>query len=164
MAVGWTYELAAEGAMPVRHDNLVQREPVTDGERVYAVLEPDRFLPSTSPDGRSGRVISKGVRSWEINWGNGSSPILHNGMLIVVCYHQSASYLIALDVRTGRQLWKTDRPRGVLSQHAGRRAYAHRRRACGEFSVGVEGHDVASGRSLWHFDEPNQFPIPVAMP
>jgi outer membrane protein assembly factor BamB len=30
-------------------------------------------------------------------------------------------------------------------------------------STGIEAYDAATGAPLWHFDEPNQFPIPVAM-
>ena len=30
-------------------------------------------------------------------------------------------------------------------------------------SVGIEAYDPLTGRALWHFNEPNQFPIPVAM-
>lgn len=81
-----------------------------------------------------------------------------------MCYHQNASYLIALDTRTGRQVWKVDRPRGVLSYSTplvvptpqGDELVVNS-------SVGVEAYDPLTGQALWHFNEPNQFPIPVAM-
>jgi outer membrane protein assembly factor BamB len=30
-------------------------------------------------------------------------------------------------------------------------------------STGIEAYDPATGRALWHFDEPNRFPIPVPL-
>jgi outer membrane protein assembly factor BamB len=163
----WTHEVIAEGAMPAVHDkhNLASASPVTDGERVYAVFGTGQVV-AVDVSGRPvwTRHLGKEFGPWEIIWGNGSSPIVHGGALIVVSYHEPASYLIALDVRTGHQLWKTDRPRGVLSYSTpivvpvptGDELVVNS-------TVGIEGYDVATGRALWHFDEANQFPIPVAM-
>jgi outer membrane protein assembly factor BamB len=163
----WRYELAAEGELPPVHDkhNLASASPVTDGERVYAVFGTGQ-VGAVDYAGKPvwTRNLAKEYGSWEINWGNGSSPIVHKGALILVCFHGSASYILALDSRTGKQLWKTDRPRGVTSYSTplvvpgpqGEELIVNS-------SVGVEGYDPATGRPLWHFNEPNQFPIPVAM-
>jgi len=163
----WTYELPAEGQLPFVHDkhNLASASPVTDGERVYAVFGTGQ-VAAVDMTGRQvwTRNLAKEFGSWDINWGNGSSPIVHNGSLILVCYHERTSYLIAFDSRTGKQLWKTDRPRGVTSYSTpvvvpgpeGDELIVNS-------SAGVEAYDPATGRALWHFNEPNQFPIPVAM-
>ena len=163
----WTYELTAEGQVPPVHDkhNLASASPVTDGERVYAVFGTGQ-VAAVDMAGRQvwTRNLAKEFGAWDINWGNGSSPIVHNGSLILVCYHERTAYLIALDSRTGKQLWKTDRPRGVSSYSTpvvvpgpeGDELIVNS-------SAGVEAYDPATGRALWHFNEPNQFPIPVAM-
>lgn len=163
----WTYELAAEGQPPSVHDkhNLASASPVTDGERVYAVFGTGQ-VAAVDMAGRQvwTRNLAKEFGPWDINWGNGSSPIVHNGSLILACYHERSSYLIALDSRTGKQLWKTDRPRGVTSYSTpvvvpgpeGDELIVNS-------SAGVEAYAPATGRALWHFNEPNQFPIPVAM-
>jgi outer membrane protein assembly factor BamB len=163
----WSYETAAEGDLPPVHDkhNLASASPVTDGERVYAAFGTGQVVALD----QSGtlvwrRHLGKEFGAWDINWGNGSSPIVHGNALILVCYHGPASYVLALDARTGKQLWKTDRPRGVLSYStplvvpgpSGEELIVNS-------SVGIEAFDVATGKPLWHFNEPNQFPIPAAM-
>jgi outer membrane protein assembly factor BamB len=163
----WTFELPAEGELPPVHDkhNLASASPVTDGERIYAIFG----------TGQVAAVDAKGQKVWtrnlvkeygpfDINWGHGSSPLVHQGTLYLVCYHESAAYLLALDARTGRQLWKVDRPKGVISYSTPIVVPA----GTGEelivnSSAGIEAYDPKTGASLWHFDEDNRFPIPVPL-
>ena len=42
-------------------------------------------------------------------WGPASSPIIWNGLVIVQCDTQADSFVIALDVQTGKTMWKTPR-------------------------------------------------------
>ncbi len=46
---------------------------------------------------------------FEAQWGHGSSPTLHGDLLILLCDHLPDAYLLALDARTGKERWKTDR-------------------------------------------------------
>jgi outer membrane protein assembly factor BamB len=110
------------------------------------------------------RNLAKDFGAWDINWGNGSSPTIYRGSLILACYHGDQSYLIALDLATGKQLWKTDRPRGVLSYSTPIVVPGPRGdELIVNSSAGVEAYDPAGGKPLWHFNESNQFPIPVPM-
>jgi outer membrane protein assembly factor BamB len=110
------------------------------------------------------RHLAKEFGPWDVTWGNGSSPILHRGALILACYHGAASYLIALDAQTGKQLWKVDRPRDTLSYSTPVVVPAPQGpELIVNSSAGIEAYDPATGRALWHFNEPNRFPIPVAM-
>ncbi len=163
----WAYELPADGPLPAVHDkhNLASASPVTDGERVYAVFGTGQ-VAAIDANGRAvwTRHLGKEFGAWEINWGNGSSPIVHGNALILACYHGPSSYLIALDTRTGKQLWKVDRPRGTLSYSTPVVIPAAQgAELIVNSSVGIEAYDPATGRPLWHFNEANQFPIPVAM-
>ena len=163
----WAHETAAEGALPPVHDkhNLASASPVTDGQRVYAVFGTGQVVAVDM----AGRVVwtrhlGKDFGEWDINWGNGSSPVIHQNALILACYHGPSSYLIAFDAATGKQLWKTDRPRGTTSYSTPVIVPAAQGpELVVNSSVGVEAYDPATGRALWHFNEPNQFPIPVAM-
>jgi outer membrane protein assembly factor BamB len=163
----WTYELPAQGPLPEVHDkhNLASASPIADGERVYAVFGTGQ-VSAIDMSGKAvwTRHLGQDFAPFVINWGNGSSPALYRDSLILQCYHENASYLIALDTRTGKQLWKTDRPRGVLSYSTplvvptpqGDELVVNS-------SVGIEAYNPANGAPLWHFNETNQFPIPVAM-
>ena len=42
-------------------------------------------------------------------WGPASSPIIWNGLVILQCDTQADSFLLALDAKTGKTVWKTDR-------------------------------------------------------
>lgn len=161
----WDVDLPAEGALPAVHEkhNLASPSPVTDGERVYAWFA----------TGQVAAIDAAGKLAWkknlgaeygpfEINWGHGSSPVVHNGQLILLCYHEKASYLLALDARTGAVRWKHDAPAGVISystplvvESSGRTEIVV------NSSAGISGHDFATGERLWHFEEANRFPIPT---
>jgi outer membrane protein assembly factor BamB len=163
----WSYELPLEGPAATVHDkhNLASASPVTDGERVYAVFGSGQVV-AVDMAGRQvwTRNLAAEFGAWDIQWGNGSSPILHRGALIMVAYHPAASYLIAMDAVTGKQRWKTDRPKGVTSYSTPLVVPAPQGdELIVNSSAGVEAYDPATGRELWHFAEPNQYPIPVAM-
>jgi outer membrane protein assembly factor BamB len=161
----WEYELPAEGDLPPVHDkhNLASSSPVTDGERVYAWFA----------TGQIAAIDTAGKLAWKkhlgaeyapfaINWGHGSSPVVHRGQLILLCYHERSSYLLALDARTGAVRWKQDAPAGVTSYSTPLVVDAGgRTEIVVNSSVGVSGHDFATGERLWHFNEDNRFPIPT---
>ncbi len=72
------------------HDkhNLASASPVTDGQRVYAVFGTGQVV-AVDMAGRAvwTRHLGKEFGEWDINWGNGSSPVIHQNTLILVCYH-----------------------------------------------------------------------------
>ena len=46
---------------------------------------------------------------YKTNHGYGSSPMLKEGLLFVVCMHQGPSYVLAVDASSGRNRWKQAR-------------------------------------------------------
>jgi len=163
----WIHETAAEGELPPVHDkhNLSSASPVTDGERVYAWFGTGQLV---ALDGSGKLLWSKNLARdyapFEINWGHASSPVLFSDSLILLCYHDQMSYLLALDKQTGAVKWKVDKPAGVASWSSpvviagpsGPELIVNS-------STGVESFNPATGASLWHYPEINRFPIPVAM-
>jgi len=81
--------------------------PVTDGDNVY-VFFGDFGLLSYGPDGKERWRLPLGPFN-NAN-GHGSSPILADGKLVLICDQDTGSYLIAVDAANGRILWKTMRP------------------------------------------------------
>jgi len=81
--------------------------PVTDGTNVYSFFG-DFGLLSYGPDGQERWRLPLGPFN-NAN-GHGSSPILADGKLVLICDQDTGSYLIAVDARSGRVLWKTMRP------------------------------------------------------
>jgi outer membrane protein assembly factor BamB len=161
----WEYELPAEGELPPVHEkhNLASPSPASDGERVYAWFATGQIAAIDT----AGKLVWKKHLGAEygpfvINWGHGSSPVVHQGRLILLCYHEKTSYLLALDARTGAVRWKQDAPAGVTSYSTPLVVDAGARiEIVVNSSVGVSGHDFATGERVWHFDEDNRFPIPT---
>ncbi len=163
----WSHETPAEGELPPVHDkhNLSSASPVTDGERVYAWFGTGQLV-ALDASGKPlwTRNLARDYAPFEINWGHASSPVLFNDSLILLCYHEQLSYLLALDKRTGAVKWKIDKPAGdaswsspvVVAGPAGPELIVNS-------STGVESFNPATGASLWHYPEVNRFPIPVAM-
>ena len=163
----WSFEQAAEGPLPAVHEkhNLASSSPVTDGERVYAVFGTGQ-MAAIDMTGKAvwTRHLGRDFSPFTINWGHGSSPVIYRDSVILVCYHDNASYLIALDSRTGKERWKTDRPRGTLSYSTPLVIQSQNGdEVVVNSSAGIEAFNPATGQLLWHFTEANQFPIQVAM-
>ena len=162
----WETEIKAEGNLPSVHDkhNLASSSPVTDGQRVYAWFGTGQ-IAALDMNGKVVWTKNPGAEysPFEINWGHASSPTIHKDQVILICYHDRASYLLSLDARTGQQRWKIDQAQGVTSystpivvETTGGAA-----EVVVNSSVGLAGHDAATGQVLWRFDEANRFPVPM---
>ena len=81
--------------------------PTTDGSNVF-VFFGDFGLLSYGPDGNERWRTPLGPFN-NVN-GHGSSPILVDDKILLICDQDTNSFLIALDKNTGRVRWKTDRP------------------------------------------------------
>jgi outer membrane protein assembly factor BamB len=164
----WEHRLPAEspsGELPPVHrkHNLASPSPVTDGERVYAWFGTGQLV-ALDLGGTLlwQKHVAREYAPFEIPWGHSSSPTLYGDLLILLCDHEPASYLLALDKRTGEERWKTDRGKGlrsystptVVSGPAGDELVVNS-------SEKLEGYDPKTGKPLWFLVEPNQFPIPV---
>ena len=114
----WEHRVAARGPFPNLHEkhNLATPTPVTNGEQVFAWFGTGQLV---ALDMRGQVVWSKHLGEeyspFDINWGHGSSPALYRDLVILLCDHASASYVIALDARTGKLRWKADRGKGRAS-------------------------------------------------
>lgn len=161
----WRYELEAAGELPEVHrkTNLANPSPVTDGERVYAWFGTGQIV-ALDMDGRLvwEMHLGKEYGPFEITWGHSSSPTLYGDSLILLCDHEPESYLLALDKRTGREIWKADRGKGLRSYSTPTVVPAE---SGDELVVNsserLEGYDPKTGERLWYYTESNRFPIPV---
>jgi outer membrane protein assembly factor BamB len=94
-------------------------------------------------------------------WGFASSPIIHDGKVIVLCDVQTNSFLAAFDITSGHERWRTTRrdvptwscPTVVESR--GRRQII----VSGWHNSG--GYDPADGKELWRLDGGGDIPVPT---
>lgn len=161
----WTLEVPAVGELPAVHDkhNLASSSPVTDGERIYSVYGTGQVV-AADLDGVIvwQRNLADEYGSFNINWGHTSSPIVYGDLLIIPCFHDPASYLLAVDARTGETRWRVDRGNGVQSYSTPVVVPT----ASGDeliinTSEALEAYRPETGEALWRYNEPNSFAIPA---
>ena len=161
----WEFELPSEGKLPAVHEkqNLASSSPVTDGERIYAWFGTGQIVALDL----SGKLVWKRhlgaeYAPFDILWGHSSSPIVYRDTVILLCYHQSASYLLAVDSRSGNVRWKVDRGRDDNSYSTPLVVETPGKvELIVNSSAGLSGHDASTGELLWNIDEDNRFPVPM---
>lgn len=89
-------------------NSYASETPVSDGERVY-VLFGDVGLYCLTVDGEPVWKMELPPCTMRFDWGTASSPVLHDGRVYFVSDSEDASYLAALDAKTGEQIWRVDR-------------------------------------------------------
>ena len=163
----WEHGLAGEGPFPDLHEkhNLATPTIATDGERLFAWFGTGQLV-ALDLRGRPiwTRHLGREYSPFDVSWGHGSSPVLYRDLLILLCDHNSASYLLGLDARTGKERWKVDRGKGrasfstpIVVPGAGRDELLV------NSSERIDAYDPASGELLWYADAQRQMPIPSAV-
>jgi len=155
----WEYKFDAERPTPSVHikHNLASPSCATDGKLVYAWMGTGQLV-ALDMDGKL--VWKRNLGPFEIQWGHGSSPLLYMDSLILLCDHQGKAYLLSLDKRSGKQLWKVDRG-------GDRRAYSTPFIIPGKngdelvinSSERIDVVDPATGAPLWHLGDFNRVPV-----
>ena len=120
----------------------------TDGQRVYAFFGRGGGLFCYTVDGEL--VWSRSLGWFEGPWGTAASPLLVGDMVIQNCDSDQDAYIIALDKKTGDEVWKTKRPvhRGwsspILIKLDGRDQIVV------NGHTGLIAYDPESGKELWN--------------
>jgi outer membrane protein assembly factor BamB len=94
-------------------------------------------------------------------WGFASSPVIHDGKVIVQADVQKGSFLAVYDLETGKEVWKQPRKdvptwsTPAVVETAGRTQIA----VNGWHHIG--GYDFSTGRELWKLDGGGDIPVPT---
>jgi outer membrane protein assembly factor BamB len=96
-------------AIPATMGNTYASEtPVSDGERVYAYFGAHGLYCYDL----AGKQLWKrdfGSFPMMMSWGTASSPALDGGRLFILADNEQKSFLVALDVKSGDELWRVER-------------------------------------------------------
>jgi outer membrane protein assembly factor BamB len=124
-----------------------QCSPATDGARVVSFFGSSGLYCYDS-DGRL--LWKRPMGPFRNDFGAGNSPILSGDRVILCQDHDTDSFLMAIDKRTGETVWRTDRsefPRNyctpVIWESAGRRQIVL------AATLRVVGYDFETGKELW---------------
>ena len=145
-------------------NSLASPTPVLDrdGERVYVHFG----ATGTAAVSTDGDVIWRSQFPYISQHGNGGSPILYDGQLIVSIDGYDTAYLVALDGRTGEERWRTIRPDRVSQAYSTPLAIrvGDRDQIVRVSAFRTTGHDPGTGEEIWSVGYPNGFsnvPRPV---
>jgi outer membrane protein assembly factor BamB len=140
--------------------------PATDGKVIVAILDSEGMF-CFDKDGKAlwqkdlGPMDSGFYVVPSAQWGFGSSPVIHDGKVIVLCDVQTNSFLAAFDLASGRELWRT--PRKDVPTW-GTPAIVETPNLTQIVVNGWHhsgGYDFASGKELWRLNLGGDIPVPT---
>jgi outer membrane protein assembly factor BamB len=140
--------------------NMASPSPVTDGRHVW-VMTGQGTLTGLTFAGKQvwQRDIPKEYGAFGLNFGYGSSPLLHEGRLYLQVLHgmktDDPSYLLAVDGLSGKTLWIVQRPTDSLHETPDSYSTPMLAKVDGKTQLIVSGggyvtgHDLTTGREMW---------------
>jgi outer membrane protein assembly factor BamB len=134
--------------------------PVTDGKHVWALFGSQGLYCYTIG---GDLVWSKdfGKKIVARQFGEGVSPTLYNGKLIVTWDHEEQSFITALDAATGKEIWRKERDTEtnwvtpLVVEDSGR---THVITTSAEH---VKSYDLENGEELWHGEGLTRLAVPT---
>ena len=147
-----------------RKSSYAASTPATDGKLVYAYFGTEGlyaydFKGNLAWKAQLGNIATVGM-------GTGTSPILFDNVVIVQCDEDNgvASFIVALDKKTGKEVWKTPRKVQVSWSTPLLVRTAKRAELIASGTESVIAYDPATGKELWQHKgvESNAIPSPVA--
>jgi outer membrane protein assembly factor BamB len=155
---------------PSRHGDVMRCFRLADGRELWRFLYPVRVKRFHGMSRTVPAVTEKYVVSLGPQWYAGQCPLIDGDRVILA--PAGSSLLIAVELATGKVIWKTPNPDGWRQTHSsiapaeidGRKMYLY----CGgkASTGGVVGVDAASGEVLWRFDDwriETNVPTPVPL-
>jgi outer membrane protein assembly factor BamB len=170
----WSDKTGTDRKTPGLNHNMASPSPVTDGKSVFFLFGTGDMVAYDFKGKRLwARDIEKDYGPFIMKWGYGSSPLLRDGVVYVLVMHNKKpgeygvkghkpgvvdSYLLALDIATGKTLWKHVRPTNATGESTESYATPLLCEIEGKKEIvlhGAEyatGHDPKSGKELWRWE------------
>lgn len=153
-AIRWAREAHRATPSGGRHrkNTYASETPFTDGERLYASFGQNVGLFCYSLDGT---LLWK--KQWPpqriyLDFGTASSPVVHDGRVYLLHDNEDASFITALDAKTGEEIWRTPRPQEGLPKSSWTTPFVWTH--AGRTEIVTTGHGMIlaydlDGREIW---------------
>lgn len=92
-----------------RKNTYASETPFTDGERIYASFGQNVGLFVFTMEGKPLWKKQWPPQPIYLDFGTASSPIVHDGRVYVLNDNEKVSHIMALDAKTGAEVWRTER-------------------------------------------------------
>jgi len=147
-----------------RKSSFAASTPATDGKLVYAFFGTEG-LYAYDMNGKLAWKADLG-KLGTVGMGTGTSPILYENLVILQCDEENgaASFIVALDKKTGKEMWRTPRKIQVSWATPILVPTAKRTELITSGTEAIIAYDPATGKELWRHKgvESNAIPSPVA--
>jgi len=141
--------------------------PATDGERVVAFFGSEG-LHCYDRDGDLKWSVDFGVLDSgyfampKAQWGFASSPVIHKGTVYVQCDVQGDSFVTALDLDSGEEIWRTERDEFPTWSTPTVHDTPDRRQLILNGYHHLGGYNLDTGQELWRVSEKGgDIPVPT---
>jgi outer membrane protein assembly factor BamB len=140
--------------------------PVADGKRVVACFGSEGmycydFAGKLLWQRDLGMLDSSFAIDIKYEWGFGSSPIIHDGLVILQCDLGKDSFIAAYRLEDGARAWST--PRDEIPSWSTPTIWRNRQRVelVTNAAQYARGYDPATGEELWRLDKKSEVTIPT---
>ena len=121
---------------------------ITDGENLYAFFG-TQGLYCLDMDGNLRWEKDLG-KYWSRNaFGEGTSPTIHGGTLVINWDHEGDSFIVALDKKTGRELWRNARDEVTSWSTPMTVDHGRQTQVIVSASGRTRGYDLKNGAQIW---------------
>ena len=158
----WRRDVLRARHMPIyKANDAASPSPVSDGKNVFAFFG-ELGLISYGPDGKERWRVPLGP--FNSFYGMGGSPVLAGNTLLMVCDHRTESFIIAVDARDGKELWKKSRRN--YEAYSTPAIYKPKDGPAQVIVLGsetVDGYSLDKGERLWWVSKIGAYPkgVPV---
>jgi outer membrane protein assembly factor BamB len=97
----------------------------------------------------------------EAQWGFGSSAVIHSNLVLIQCDVQTNSFIAALDLRDGKELWRTPRQDVPTWSTPTVAIHGDRAQVIANGFKHVGGYDLLTGKELWKLGGAGDIPVPT---
>jgi len=138
--------------------------PATDGQRIVAMFGSEGIF-CFDMEGKQiwrkdlGKLHAGPYNAPTLEWGFASSPVLHDGKVVVQCDTLTEKFLAVLDAADGRELWRAPRDDEAVWSTPLVAKSGDRTQIVVSGWKHLGGYDFATGRELWRLKEGGDIPI-----
>ena len=136
--------------------------PVTDGKHIWASFN-SFGLFCLDMDGNVKWDRQFGKMQTVASFGEGASPAVHEGTLVLNWDHQGQSFIEAMDAQSGETKWRKDRDEGTTWSTPVIVAHKNRVQVITNGAKRVRSYDLSNGDLIWECGGQTGNPIPTPM-
>ncbi len=130
-----------------------------DGERVYVHFGAQGTAAVATGGDSAGEVLWRTRFPYTSQHGNGGSPILRDGLLIVSIDGYDTAFLVAVDARTGEERWRSVRAAPISQAYSTPLAIevGDTSQIVNVSAFRASAHEPGTGREIWRVEYPGGF-------